>query len=1643
MSFNRLRSHEDLSDYLDVLNDVYDSFDDPSNLIPSFSQDPHEVVQDMLSQLVNTRKKGLEIIKIAKKFYKAQSDSALNNQSLVKEILSLQSEINTLISKVSSQTKEIDSKDDRISTMSHELHETEKEYRGLLIEVEQLRKNLKTFKERKSSPKVKPRISLLKAKEDNEEQVKSLNSVIEEYKDELLRKAVEIDELNLKVKSLEDEVVAEKMNADKSRTVANSSKKENFDLIDRIEELQYQLEAKKSQVLRLEHELIKEKSHGENIIKQYERERSVSIASNFGTNSEFISIRSNFGTGNEFFSISSNYGTNNEPIKLDADAEALEKGQNLPTYKKNAPRMETLGDWMEEENDYVEDIKPKPMLSKQPTMFVLSSPVVNYDRKFQFPDLNQKFLDMENGEQINIIQKKKNSSKATFDLKKRTKKKVFTFDDDENHDNITPLQGLREDSLTVQAFKGISGGNILSPFKKLEICKVNGMNKFCEPRLRDWKLGFERLVNGRIELKGKNKPKLDCKIGESIRVLPKVQKIDKTVAPGFIYKSLCKSALQESKVSVKATKKFKLSAFSQPEMNILCKPQNKPKLDCKIGESIRVLPKVQKIDKTVVPGFIYKSVCKSVLQESKVSVKKTEKFTLSAFSQQEMSILCKPQNKKALALIQQKHSTVNIKPLQKPKLIDIRESSFSISSKVAKISLCFTKSISIQQLCSTSAQEGNISIKRPKKLFSFCDQPKMGLFCEPRFKSKNLKVEKIFNGEVEIKAKAKAKLFNWFESSLEVIAKVQKIEVSLAPGFMLKSNCNTSIQGSGILVSKNPKFKLSASYIKDMNMHCKPNIKKPLVLIQEKHSNIHIKPLQRPKLNEFMESSLAIKPEIPKISLCISSNFSIKHFCSTSIQKDHILIQKPKKLITLCDQPRMSTFCEPRFKNTNFKIERIINCRVEIEPKVKGKLFNTLESTIAVIARVQKIDVSLLQGFMYKSECRASIQEAKISIKSFKKFHLTMSTPHEMNKFCYPNPKPQLETRPEISLSLISPVKPYTLFTYSFKKPSVYLSTSSLPMHSIRPNPKPELKLQQQPSLFTKSSQKRFYITFESTLGIPKQSLNLNFTSFRSLSTIKSLNLDSQNSIRTFPILKNQKFSVSKQMGESIKKSTQKVEIEITGSFSRFCSPGVTMEFSSGIKPQKMGYLEIEVQKNVYIQQKNKNKEFGFSFEADLSVVVNRPILALRCYPGSKMKKKLSVFIDPVMSHTITKRKVAVLTEQVVQSLGLIRKKPKMLEDVLEFNLGIQAKPKNCKVENYGILSISPTKRLLQVSAQISQSVDKIKPNVVFEAVQNLNRMHNLGISKCNTIGIVKLRKIKLRIKRQEEIYVEKKIKQSEWSQTDEIIDKFVADSFIIKSKLKILHQKNSFLIKCPEKLLNFSEQVAIALPQKMKNSSSTQISDDLLLSFRNQGLITDAQLPITVFPDKTENIALKNPTFPPKIFSLSIQRNPSFLIKNSERPYLKYSIQDSLEIFPSITDSSQISDISSTNHSINSLNKSWTIVSTPDISIKRLRKNLDIVYSEKIVLTGLKRLEPRLGIHPVLNIQSTNYESLQITSSSLKNKQVTKQKRTQELDTCKIYSMMLIPCYSVLKGSGRESKMDFGSQRDPIKDFFILVRNI
>ena len=85
MSKQKLRSHEDLSGYLESLNSTFNICQSAIRSTPSFSADPETIIEDLLSQLMESRKKVLEVVKIAKKFYKVYEDTA-------EEILDLKEE---------------------------------------------------------------------------------------------------------------------------------------------------------------------------------------------------------------------------------------------------------------------------------------------------------------------------------------------------------------------------------------------------------------------------------------------------------------------------------------------------------------------------------------------------------------------------------------------------------------------------------------------------------------------------------------------------------------------------------------------------------------------------------------------------------------------------------------------------------------------------------------------------------------------------------------------------------------------------------------------------------------------------------------------------------------------------------------------------------------------------------------------------------------------------------------------------------------------------------------------------------------------------------------------------------------------------------------------------------------------------------------------------------------------------------------------------------------------------------------------------------------------------------------------------------------------------------------------------------------
>ena len=382
MSTHLLRSHEDLSSYLDFLKSSHSYFKDSSNYLPSFSQDSHSIIEDLLSQLVLTRQKALKTSKIAKKFYKANQDSIKHIQCLLGNAKELQQELSDLAAKFSSQEKEISSKEKRLDTMEHELQETEKEYRVALNQLQKLRTENKILKESKQPVVLRQNTQVLRQNEELESVAKGLKETIEDLNLALDKKTVENENNERKIREILTFANSEKSAHDRIRANLAELKSSKAELAEKLEEVEAELEVERSRTHSLEQEIIKQKNKFELLAKQHEQEK--------------LFLNGNGGRRNSEFNL--------EPIIAEGVREEEdEESGSFPAYKKFANRVETLSEWISEEDQYIEH-NNSPGHGKSKTMFILSTPTMNYN-SFNYKTVTNSSFCVQNCGQVSISPK--------------------------------------------------------------------------------------------------------------------------------------------------------------------------------------------------------------------------------------------------------------------------------------------------------------------------------------------------------------------------------------------------------------------------------------------------------------------------------------------------------------------------------------------------------------------------------------------------------------------------------------------------------------------------------------------------------------------------------------------------------------------------------------------------------------------------------------------------------------------------------------------------------------------------------------------------------------------------------------------------------------------------------------------------------------------------------------------------------------------------------------------------------------------------------------------------------------------------------------------------------------------------------------
>jgi chromosome segregation ATPase len=321
--------------------------------MPIFSNDPEDTIKDLLSQLVSTKKKAMEVTKLAKKFYKVSEDAKKNSKDLITEITTLQEEVSNLLSTLNSQQKEIDLKDKRLDDIEHEMQVVEKDFRAVLHEVNVLRKENRILKETKPLPIIRQKTSLMKENEDYEEQNKRLKVEITDLEEDVERKVKEIESLNTKIKEILVFANNERTSAEKARMVSSSLKAELEEANEKADDMELFYESEKTKSYQLEQEVIKLKNYIDFLVREYEKERNT-----FASSQRRLSIESRGPVEDDFLK--------NEPFEAEIESSFQQRS------RRNTRRTETLADYMKEEDEEY----PKAEI-KSKTYFMLTSPTPN------------------------------------------------------------------------------------------------------------------------------------------------------------------------------------------------------------------------------------------------------------------------------------------------------------------------------------------------------------------------------------------------------------------------------------------------------------------------------------------------------------------------------------------------------------------------------------------------------------------------------------------------------------------------------------------------------------------------------------------------------------------------------------------------------------------------------------------------------------------------------------------------------------------------------------------------------------------------------------------------------------------------------------------------------------------------------------------------------------------------------------------------------------------------------------------------------------------------------------------------------------------------------------------------------------------
>ncbi|CAG9314464.1 unnamed protein product [Blepharisma stoltei] len=408
---------------LERLKEISLSMDLPLIKRNSFRTDAASIIEDCLADVTDAHKKARETIKLAHKFHKAFQKASTHNDEIIQRNQELIKKIEAMESQMIDQEGELISKDQRCEVLMNDLADIEKTLKTMTSENSLLRKEVITLKREITQNDLREDLQVSKNQNQEKEKEKSLQNEIASLHLELEKQKEENEELNFKIREIDNLLQAEKGAAGQLRNFIAILKSENLEFSKEIEGLKQHKMDLNEKILSLKNELIQHKSYNEQLVREYDNQRRRATLSEMPK--ELKAANEAKKEPPKIMDLASEEESSSDESSLHASESFEMETIEIPisqksTKTKTPPQLEeTLGDFFdgdeqsEAENKLLLISSPKSNFNistedstpKENKVFVLSSPKGQSKPVYTFQTSTENELKICHYDDICIIQK--------------------------------------------------------------------------------------------------------------------------------------------------------------------------------------------------------------------------------------------------------------------------------------------------------------------------------------------------------------------------------------------------------------------------------------------------------------------------------------------------------------------------------------------------------------------------------------------------------------------------------------------------------------------------------------------------------------------------------------------------------------------------------------------------------------------------------------------------------------------------------------------------------------------------------------------------------------------------------------------------------------------------------------------------------------------------------------------------------------------------------------------------------------------------------------------------------------------------------------------------------------------------------------